>query len=226
MSWVGKLQRSLNELGCAPGPVDELLGPRTYGALFKYMSRPGADPDALGDGAADYFPRYDVTTPLRLAHWFAQFAHESAGFSRMEENLNYSAARLCAVWPKRFPTIADAIVCARNPERLAEKVYGGRMGNDRPGDGWKYRGRGPGLTGRTNYSITEERTGLPLVEHPELASDPRNFVLIACDFWKANGCNVLADRDDLAGITQRINGGFIGLNERRKLLAKVERLLS
>jgi hypothetical protein len=85
------------------------------------------------------------------------------------------------------------------------------MGNDLPGDGWKYRGRGPGLTGKFNYEACEKRTGLPLVDHPEFASKPEHFVHIACDFW-ANGerCNELADGDNLRGITKAINGGEIG----------------
>jgi putative chitinase len=121
VSWVGKLQRSLTELGFHPGPVDDDMGKLTLTALFAYMAKPGADAAELGTSASVFFPQYRITTALRLAHWFAQFAHESMGFSRLEENLNYSAVRLMQVWPKRFPTIADAVVCANNPERLATR---------------------------------------------------------------------------------------------------------
>ncbi len=223
-AWVGNLQRSLNEVGYSLTPDDD-LGPQTFGALFKYMAKPGADAAELGRGAAEFFPSYQITTQLRIAHWFAQFGHESGGFCRMEENLNYSAGRLCAVWPRRFPMVGDASPYANNPERLAEKVYGGRMGNIHPGDGWKYRGRGPGLTGFDNYAAMEKRTGLALIDHPELAALPRNFVRIAADFWDQAACNPLADADKLGEITQRINGGRIGLEERAKLLGRIERVL-
>jgi putative chitinase len=226
VSWVGKLQRALTELGFHPGPVDDAMGPATLTALFAYMAKPGADSAELGTSAATFFPQYRINTPLRLAHWFGQFAHESSGFSRLEENLNYSTARLMQVWPRRFPTVADASPYANNPRLLAEKVYGGRMGNNSPGDGWKYRGRGPGLTGKDNYAAAEHRTGLPLIDHPDFASKPEHFVHIACDFWANCGANELADGDNLRAITKAINGGEIGLVERNKLLARVERLMT
>jgi putative chitinase len=226
VSWIGKLQRSLTELGFHPGPVDDEMGKLTLTALFAYMAKPGADAAELGASASVFFPQYRITTALRLAHWFAQFSHESMGFSRLEENLNYSAVRLMQVWPKRFPTIADAVVCANNPERLGNKVYGGRMGNDLPGDGWKYRGRGPGLTGKDNYAACERRTGLPLLDHPEFASKPEHFVHIACDFWANCGANEFADGDNLRAITKAINGGEIGLVERSKILGRIERVMT
>jgi putative chitinase len=204
--------------------VDGVPGPQTYGALFSYM---GAKDNAslFGRAAADFFPEYGLTSPLRVAHWLAQFGVESRNFTQLEEDLSYSAQRLCAVWPSRFPTLASALDYAHNPRALAEKVYGGRMGNTAPGDGWRYRGRGPGLTGKANYADCASRTGLDLVNHPELASDPANFVRIACDFWAQHGCNPLADADDFRAITYRINGGYNGLAERAQLLTRAEGVL-
>lgn len=208
-------------LGVTP---DGLFGRLSYAALFAAM---GAHDKAaaLGLGAARYFPTYRIDTPLRIAHWLAQFGAESGGFNSFEENLNYRAERMCQVWPGRFPTIASALPYAANPEALANKTYGGRMGNVEPGDGWHYRGR-PALTGRANYAACAARTGLDLVNNPDLASDPVNFVLIGCDYWGQHGCNPLADADDIATITERINGGRIGLDDRRAMLAKAKKLLT
>lgn len=220
---VKPLQENLNADGASLN-VDGDLGPATYTALFAHMGARNAALD-LGDGAAMHFEKYGLNTPRRIAHWLAQFGHESCCFTKFEESLNYSARRLCQVWPRRFPNRDVAAPYANNPEALANKVYGGRMGNTQPGDGWKYRGRGPQLTGRDNYAAVARRTGLPLIEHPDLAILPENFVLIACDFWNAAACNAQADRDDLDEITLRINGGKIGINERRALLFKAKRVL-
>jgi putative chitinase len=223
MSWRDS-QRRLRDLGYALA-VDGVPGPQTYGALFADM---GAKDKAalLGRAAGEFFPPYEISTPLRVAHWLAQFGHESKNFTDFEEDLSYSAERLCAVWPVRFPTIQAAAPYAHNPQKLAEKVYGGRLGNGEPGDGWKYRGRGPHLTGKYNYRTCGERIGLPLVDQPELAADPAHFVHIACDFWQQSCCNTLADRDDLNGVTKKINGGLIGVTERGKLLARAKAVLS
>jgi putative chitinase len=218
------LQRKLNTFGYSLAE-DGSAGPATYAALFSYMGAKDAAP-ILGRTAAVHFPAYRVEGWLRLAHWLAQFGHESAGFTKFVESLNYTAARLCAVWPKRFPSLAAAQPYANNPESLANKVYGGRLGNDQPGDGWRFIGRGPQLTGRANYEATARRTGLPLVEHPEMAALPEHFVNIACDFWANTGCNDLADKDDLRGVTLKINGGYTGIAERAKLLARAKAVLA
>lgn len=160
--------------------------------------------------------RFDITTPRRLRHFLGQVHHESMGLTRLEEALSYSADRLCEVWPLRFPTVAAATPFARNPRALANKVYGGRMGNVGPDDGWRYRGRGLLMTtGRKNYAEAGERIGLDLIAYPELLAEARAAALAAGAFWSANGCNALADRDELELLTRRINGGLNGLADRR-----------
>lgn len=192
-----------------------------YAGLFAQF---GATDPGIAASAERLFPKYEIHG-LRLCHWLGQFAHESRGFTAFEENLSYSAERLVKVWPNRFPTLKSALPYARNPEALANKVYMFRMGNDEPGDGWKYRGRGPQLTGKENYELAEKGTALPLVANPDLAAKPENFVLIACDFWKRNNCNPAADDDNLVLVTRKINGGNIGLDARRQLVLKAKRLI-
>jgi putative chitinase len=160
-----------------------------------------------------------ITTPKRLAHFLAQVAHESAGLARTEEALSYSAARMVEVWPSRFPTVAAAAPYARNPQALANKVYGGRLGNRLPNDGWRYRGGGGlGTTGRANYAEAGFEAD------PDALRRPENFLAPALLYWRTRGCNALADRDDVVGITVKINGGKNGLDDRRKRLAAAGRV--
>jgi putative chitinase len=194
-----------------------------YRSLFERFGA-GDNSTILAGGALGLFPKYEIHG-LRLCHWLGQFAQESRGFTDLEENLSYSAERLCKVWPTRFPTLKSALPYARNPEALANKVYSFRMGNDEPGDGWRYRGRGPQLTGKENYGNAERRTGLPLLSNPDLAAQPENFVLLACDYWDAKNCNQAADADNLVLVTKRINGGSIGIQERRQLVLKAKSIL-
>ena len=215
---IRKIQRRLGVT------VDGDLGPQSYTAIFAHMGA-GVNAAALGIAADEHFPTFGIETGLRMAHWLAQWGHESAHFQRFEEGLSYSLERLCKVWPSRFPTFASAQPYARNPQALANKVYGGRMGNNRPGDGWKYRGRGPQITGKENYANAERRTGLPLINNPDLAADPRNFVLLACDYWDSRKLNPIADDDNLVLLTKRINGGSVGISDRRALVEKAKDLL-
>lgn len=167
-----------------------------------------------------------INTPRRVQHFMAQIAHESGGFTIGTENLNYSALRLTQVWPSHFPTIAAAQPYANAPERLANYIYadanrspGYRLGNTQPGDGWRYRGRGLiQTTGRDNYrKIGHE-------DDPETLADPEVGLRAAIDEWTRTGCNALADRDDIAGITRKINGGQIGLADRKAWLAKAKKI--
>jgi len=167
---------------------------------------------------------WGIDTPERMAAFLAQVAHESSELRRLEENLNYSAARLRAVWPKRFPDDATAQRYANQPERLANYVYAGRMGNGdaASGDGWRFRGRGLiQLTGRSNHAACKTALGLDLVRAPYLLREPLPAARSAGWFWKSRGLNELADTDpeadddeDFVAISSLINGGRAGLADR------------
>jgi len=163
----------------------------------------------------DTFQRYDITTPLRMAAFIGQCYHESGGFKQLHENLNYSAERLCAVWPSRFPTLADAKPYDRNPEMIANKVYSGRMGNTEDGDGALYFGRGCiQLTGKTSYTLAGDALGADFLHSPDLVGIPKYAALTAGWFWNKRGLNKEADAKDYEGMTRKINGGIIGLDDR------------
>jgi putative chitinase len=153
---------------------------------------------------------------MELDDFLGQILHESHGLSQFCENLNYSPERLCQVWSSRFPTLADARPYARNPEALANKVYGGRMGNVEPGDGWRFRGRAPiQITGRANYAFVGDLMGQDLTVMPELLEQPR-FALEACILWWEDRIpdTMLGDPEK---VTKRVNGGLIGLADREYL---------
>ena len=166
------------------------------------------------------FEKYDISTPKRQAYFIGQCMHESGGFKQLKENLNYSAKGLMATWPSRFPDADTAEKYERNPEKIANKVYAGRMGNTEDGDGAKYIGRGLiQLTGKENYANCGSAIGVDLVANPDLLSTPKYAALSAGWFWNRKGLNALADENDLDTITKRINGGLIGIADRK---AKVE----
>lgn len=162
--------------------------------------------------------------PKRFSHFMAQLAHESAHFSRLEENLNYSAKGLWNVFRKYFDDEAHAETYARDPERIANRVYANRMlnGPEESGDGYRYRGRGfIQLTGRENYRNIGNRIGLDLEGNPDqVASDVETALRVAADFWDSKKLNRYADKNDVRSITKRINGGYHGLEQRQKLLAR------
>jgi putative chitinase len=163
----------------------------------------------------------------RLAHFMAQVLHETGGLTIQSENLNYSAERLMAVWPKRFPNLDAATPYARNPEKLANLVYGGRMGNIDPGDGYKYIGRGLlQITGRASYKKFGDLLGIDLAGTPALAVDPQWALKVACEVWKWLGCNAKADADDIVAVTKAINGGLTGLADRQAWLVKTKAVWS
>lgn len=172
--------------------------------------------------------RYGIDTPLRVAHWLAQLAHESARFRRVVENLNYSAKALAKTWPGRYADIAGAPnatawAIAGDPEGIANLTYADRLGNGsiRSGDGWRYRGRGLiQITGRDNYLRCGQALGIDLLNLPELLESPLYAALSAGWFWHVAALNALADQNDLPRITRRINGGMIGLADRAALLAR------
>lgn len=167
--------------------------------------------------------RFEINTPLRIAAFLAQCAHESGGFTRLVENLNYSAEALTRVWPKRFPSMEIAMRYHRQQEKIANSVYASRMGNgpESSGEGWKYRGRGlKQLTGKTNYTACGQGLGVDLVVNPDLLTNPEFASLSAGWFWKTNNCSPLADAREFELLTKRINGGLIGLADRKARYAK------
>jgi putative chitinase len=174
------------------------------------------------------FTKYGISLNRnRLLFFLAQIGHESAGLEIQQENLNYSVARLRQVWPGRFRSASTAAACAGKPEALANLVYGGRMGNFEPGDGYRYRGRGYiQLTGREAYREVGRRTGLKLEDQPDLALDVAHALHIACGFWDWKGINPICDRGDFVGVTKRINGGTVGLDDRLAWLARVRAVLA
>jgi putative chitinase len=175
------------------------------------------------------FEKYDISTPERQAAFIGQCAHESGNFKYLEENLNYSAERLCAVWPSRFPNLEAAAPYHRNPEAIANKVYSGRMGNgpEDSGEGFAFRGRGVvQLTGRDNYQRCGDGLGVDLVGNPDLLKDPKYAMLSAGWFWNKTNLNALADSGDLETMTRRINGGLNGLNDRLKHIAHAQEVLT
>lgn len=171
--------------------------------------------------------RYGIdVTPERLGMFLAQWAHES-NFVAQSENLNYSAERLCAVWPGRFPTLASAQPYAGNPQALANRVYNGRMGN-RPGSnhGWTYRGRGwPQLTGRDGYRAYGQLVGHDLEGNPNLMLRADVSAAVCGAFWDAKGLNRHADAGDMITVTRAINGGENGLEDRVSRYRRVIPLL-
>ena len=174
----------------------------------------------------DTFAKYDINTPTRQACFIGQCAHESNNFRTLEENLHYSAAALMRVWPSRFPDLDVANQYANNPEKIANKVYGGRMGNTEDGDGWKYHGRGLiQLTGKENYANCGSGLNVDLLGDPNLLVTPEYAALSAGWFWNKKGLNSLADSEDIETMTKRINGGLIGLIDRKAKIAKAEQVL-
>ena len=151
-----------------------------------------------------------------LTAFLGQVLHESGLLLHLEENLNYSAERLMAVWPKRFPDLDTATQYAHNPKALAEKVYGGRLGNDEAGDGAKYIGRGLiALTGKANYRTAGDDICVDLINSPELLAQPKYALLSAIAWWKRNiGDDIVSDHE---AVTRKVNGGLIGFVDRERL---------
>ena len=161
------------------------------------------------------FTRFEINTPERQAAFIGQCAHESANFKTLQENLNYSAKGLNATWPSRFPSESEAQPYHRQPEKIANKVYSGRMGNLEDGDGWKYRGRGLiQLTGKDNYRLASDALGVDFIADPDLVLTKEYAALTAAWYWNKRGLNKEADAKDFTGMTKKINGGVIGLADR------------
>ena len=192
----------------------------------------GHVPDTVIAQIPGVMEKFGVNTPLRLAHFLAQCGHESGGFRLTQENLNYSAKGLMGIFKKYFPTQALADAYARKPEKIANRVYGGRMGNgvEATGEGFKFRGRGYiQLTGKQNYTAFDLAVEDDILANPDLVSS-KHALSSAAWFWKKNGLSLIADTGSSAEvvtkITKRVNGGTIGLPDRIKHFKEYHALLA
>jgi len=192
----------------------------------------GHIPDSVITMIPEVASKFEINTPLRLAHFLAQCGHESGGFKLTQENLNYSAKGLNGIFKKYFPTEADAKAYERNPQKIANKVYGGRMGNgaEASGDGWKFHGRGfIQLTGKDNYTAFTKSIGEDCVTNPDLVAS-KYALASAAWFFNKNGLHKMADGGandaTVTSITKRVNGGTIGLPDRIKHFNEYYKLLA
>ena len=192
----------------------------------------GHVPDTVIAQIPGVMDAFGVNTPLRLAHFLAQCGHESGGFRLTQENLNYSAKGLMGIFKKYFPTQALADAYARKPEKIANRVYGNRMGNgpEASGEGFKFRGRGYiQLTGKQNYTAFDAAVPDDILANPDLVST-KHALASAAWFWKKNGLNLIADTGSstevVTKITKRVNGGTIGLADRIKHFKEYHALLA
>ena len=198
-----------------PAPVKSVGG-------LKLEALRGHVPDAVIAQIPDTAAKFEINTPLRLAHFLAQCGHESGGFRLKKENLNYSAKGLNGTFKKYFPTLDSALPYERKPEKIANKVYGGRMGNgpEASGDGSKFCGRGYiQLTGKDNYTAFGKSINEDICANPEkVATDYP--LLSAAWFFNKNKLHIMADGGAtdavVTSITKRVNGGTIGLADRIK----------
>jgi len=169
------------------------------------------------DPLNETFDRFGIASTIQQAAFIGQCGHECANFRILEENLNYRAATLMRLWPKRFPTQEIANAYAGNPKKIANMVYASRMGNrdESSGDGFRFRGRGCiQLTGSTNYYNAGKALGVDFWAEPDLVSTPKYAALTAGWFWSTHKCNESAAQQDWVRLTKIINGGTIGLDER------------
>ncbi|HEY4544863.1 MAG TPA: glycoside hydrolase family 19 protein [Pedomonas sp.] len=201
-------QANLAKAGYEPGTIDGLLGPRTLAAWCSYIvgRQLGALGLLLGTAMAGDFRRFDIVTPLRMAHFLAQAAHETGGF-------------------RHFVELGSGDGPDPDPydDYLQRYDYRRDLGNSAAGDGERYRGRGIfQLTGKANYWTYSKRVGIDLINQPERAAEPELAVLIACLFWADRKLNAIADDDALVAITRRINGGTNGLADRQARLARAK----
>jgi putative chitinase len=215
-----------------PTPVAAPATPIANSGNLKLSNLKGHIPDAVIAMIPDTAAKFGINTPLRLAHFLAQCGHESGGFRATQENLNYSAKGLMGIFRKYFPTEALANAYARQPAKIAAKVYGNRMGNgnEASGEGYKFRGRGYiQLTGKENYTAFGKSIGEDMTANPDKVAGPY-ALLSAAWFFSKNGLHRMADEGAsdavVTKITKRVNGGTIGLPDRIKHFKEYYKLLA
>jgi putative chitinase len=214
-----------------PAPVAAPAAPIANSGNLKLANLKGHIPDSVIAMIPDTAAKFGINTPLRLAHFLAQCGHESGGFRATQENLNYSAKGLMGIFKKYFPTEALANAYARQPAKIAARVYGGRMGNgaEATGEGYKFRGRGYiQLTGKENYTAFGKSIGEDILSNPDKVAGPY-ALLSAAWFFSKNGLHRMADEGAsdavVTKITKRVNGGTIGLPDRIKHFKEYYKLL-
>ena len=212
-------------------PTSVISAPVSVGGLNLDKLK-GHVPQVVIDSIPEVASKFGINTPLRVAHFLAQCGHESGGFKVTSENLNYSAKGLAGIFKKYFPTEAAATPYARQPQKIANKVYANRManGSEASGDGYKFRGRGYiQLTGRDNYTQFGKAIGVDIPSNPDSVSTTYALASAAW-FWSKNGLNKLADGGAtdavVTSITKRVNGGTIGLEDRIKHFKEYYNLLA
>ena len=171
------------------------------------------------DPLNETFERFGIVTHNQQAMFIGQCSHECGNFRLLEENLNYKAATLMKLWPRRFPTLEKANEYSGNPRKIANSVYSSRMGNrdENSGDGFRFRGRGIiQLTGHSSYFHCGKALGVDFVANPDLVSSPKYAALSGGWFWSTHNLNSPADALDYVKVTKIINGGQIGLDDRIK----------
>jgi len=220
----------MGESAATPTPI--VSAPIASVGGLKLDKLKGHIPDAVIAMIPDTAAKFQINTPLRLAHFLAQCGHESGGFRATQENLNYSAKGLTGIFKKYFPTEASAAPYARNPQKIASKVYGGRMGNgpESTGEVYKFRGRGYiQLTGKENYTAFGKSIGEDIAANPDKVAS-QYALLSAAWFFSKNGLHKMADEGAsdtvVTKITKRVNGGTIGLPDRIKHFKEYYHLLA
>nr|QMP82871.1 MAG: putative chitinase [Caudoviricetes sp.] len=215
-------------------PVDKIVvtnedlkvlekNPYTFNFTFTKFSKIMSNPQEKEwfDAIYNVLPKYGINTPERVAGFFAQTFHESLDYTVLEENLYYSAAGLRKTFPKYFKSVAAASSYAKKPQKIANYVYGNRMGNGNvaSGDGYKFRGRGPiQVTGKNNYTLCSKFlfNDLRLISDPDLIiKDKKVCIMSACWYWSYRNINRYCDKKDIIGMTKAINGGTNGLSDRK-----------
>jgi putative chitinase len=206
--------------------------PSTAPSGLKLDKLKGHIPDAVIAMIPDTAAKFQINTPLRLAHFLAQCGHESGGFRATQENLNYSAQGLNGIFKKYFPTAAAAAAYARQPAKIASKVYANRMGNgsEASGEGYKFRGRGYiQLTGKENYTAFGKAINEDIISNPDIVAS-KYALLSAAWFFTKNGLHKMADGGAsdavVTQVTKRVNGGTIGLADRIKHFKEYYKLLA
>ena len=182
--------------------------------------------EGIASSAPIVFPKYGLNSNLVIAHFMAQASHECGAGTEVVENLNYRAAQLLKQWPSHFTT-TQALNMQHRPQAIADQAYNGRMGNRlKTDDGWNFRGRGASqTTGRDGYAKLAEKTGLDLLNHPDLVNSPDTFLECGVADFVLCGCLPFAVKDDIFWVTQRLNGGQIGAEKRKAWLVLWKHML-